>query len=343
MKIVNLTDEQKVFFSGMDPFEILDKKQMIPGFCLGTAIETEGKKSDTPAGLMICFLRDDVLIIRWLYVAPEYRKLGYGDELLSAAFDIAKNGGYKYISAYLPVEYGRDYICPDAESYFKSHAFDNSIKLSDNGGMLLSCDIYDDESEENIDAKPYDIFENILMKLEYEERLENLGLLNKVDMEQSKDDELIEVEKITLAVTDVASCKPLVSGTDAKNIVGLNELTIPKLGRGIKRCLKKHKYEGENDLEKLSPEWFDMEISSCALLDDEVCGLFLVHKDEEGGYWAEYLYDVSKESKANLVNMLKRSATLFVNNCPRSAKVNIRIYSTETKSLLKKLFPKKEL
>ena len=340
MKIINLTDEQKVFFSGMDPFEILDKKQMIPGFCLGAAIETEGKKSDTPAGLMICFLRDDVLIIRWLYVAPEYRKLGYGDELLSAAFDIAKNGGYKYISAYLPVEYGRDYISPDAESYFKSHAFDNSIKLSDNGGMLLSCDIYDDESEENIDAKPYDIFENILKKLEYEERLENLGLLNKVDMEQSKDDELIEVEKITLAVTDIASCELLTSENSAKNIGSISELTIPKLGRGINRCLKKHKLEGEVDLNKLSPDWYDPELSSCALEEDEVCGLFLLHKDDEGAYWTEYLYDVSKNSKLNIINMLKRSASMFVKNCPANTKLNIKIYSADTKALVNKLFSK---
>ena len=342
MKIINLKDEQKVFFAGMDPFEILEKKQVLPGFVLGAAIEEKGKKRDTPVGLMICFIRDDVLVIRWFYVAPEYRKKGYGEELLAAAFDVARQGGYKYISAYMPAEYGRDYICPDAEGYFRSHAFDKIMKLADNGGSLLIGEVYDDE-DEYYEVEPYDIFEKLLKNLEEDERLENLGLLNKVEMDDKSDEELPEVERLTLAVTDVASCKPLVSGTDAKNIVGLNELTIPKLGRGIKRCLKKHKYEGENDLEKLSPEWFDMEISSCALLDDEVCGLFLVHKDEEGGYWAEYLYDVSKESKANLLNMLKRSATLFVNNCPRSAKVNIRIYSTETKSLLKKIFPKKEL
>ncbi|MBQ7707797.1 MAG: GNAT family N-acetyltransferase [Lachnospiraceae bacterium] len=339
MKIINLKDEQKVFFAGMDPFEILDKKQALPGFTLGAAIENEGK-SDTPVGLMICYFRDDIIIIRWFYVAPEYRGKGYGEELLSAALEVAKQGGYKYISAYLPAEYGRNYICPDAEEYFKAHAFDNMMMLANNGGKLISCDVFDEDDEYH-EVEPYDIFEKLLKKLEEEERLENLGLLNKVEMDDSKDEELAEVESITLAVTDVASCKSLKSGAGAPNVKGINELTIPKLGRGIKRCLKKHKYGGDEDLEKLTPEWYDMELSSCALEDDEVCGLFLLHKDDEGVYWTEYLYDVSKNSKINLINMLKRSAAIFVEKCPPNAKLNVNIYSAETKALIMKLFPKK--
>ncbi|MBQ8086745.1 MAG: hypothetical protein IJ232_11640, partial [Lachnospiraceae bacterium] len=82
------------------------------------------------------------------------------------------------------------------------------------------------------------------------------------------------------------------------------------------------------------------ELSSCALEEDEVCGLFLLHKDDEGAYWTEYLYDVSKNSKLNIINMLKRSASMFVKNCPANAKLNIKIYSADTKALVNKLFSK---
>ena len=340
MKIIELKDEQKIFFAGMDPFEILEKKQALSGFCLGAAVESEGKKSDTPVGLMVCLFRDDILIIRWLYVAPEHRKKGYGDELVSAALEIAKNGGYKYISAYMPAEYGREYICPDAEAYFRAHAFDNVMKLADNGGKLLIGDIYEDDEAEIVNVAPYDIFENLLKKLEEEERLENLGLINKVDMEDSKDDELIDPQQITLSIKEIAACEVLSSGSVAKNVVSVSELTIPKLGRGIKRCSKKHKYMGGTDLEMVPPEWFDLEVSVCALEEDEVCGLFLLHKDEEGAYWTEYLYDVSKNSAINLINMLKKASRVFVEKCPPNTKLNIKVYSGETKALLKKLFPK---
>ena len=340
MKIIELKDEQKIFFAGMDPFEILDKKQALSGFCLGAAVESEGKKSDTPVGLMVCLFRDDILIIRWLYVAPEHRKKGYGEELLSAALHVAREGGYKYISAYMPADYGREYICPDAEGFFKAHAFDESSRLANNGAKLLFGEVYKDDEAQDFNVEPYDIFENLLKKLEEEERLENLGLLNKVEMDDSKEDELIEPEHITLAIPDIATCEILNSSSVAKNIVSLSELTIPKLGRGIKRCSKKHKYMGGTDLEMVSPEWFDLEVSVCALEEDEVCGLFLLHKDEEGAYWTEFLYDVSKNSSINLINMLKKASRVFVEKCPPNTKLNIKVYSGETKALLKKLFPK---
>lgn len=342
MKIIQLNEEQKVYFSGLDPFEILDKTQNLKSFCLGTAIP--GDDYDIPTGLMICLAENNVLIIRWLYVAPEYRGQGYGDALISKAFEFASKAEYEHVCAYIPFEYGRKFVCPFEEEYLKGHAFDRVLIINDKGGRLLAAEVAEDD-DALLKVEPYNIFEKLLEQLEEEERAADASLMKKVDIDDQKEEEETKHKTISITAGEVKNSALLSkSKSDTGNVVGVMELTLPKLGRGIRRCLKKHSYvEGgidiEKDLETLSPEWFDTELSSCAMNDDEVCGLFLIHKSANGEYWTEYLYDVSKHSKQNLMNMLKRSAAIF-SEYPEDTKINIRITNKESEALLQNLFSK---
>ena len=337
MKIINIKDDQKAYFLGFDPFELLDKKQSREGFFFGAA--EEGEASDTPVGLMICLLDKDVLVIRWLFVDPEYRGKGYGDALLEKAFLVAEKAGCKHVSAYLPKEYGRDFICPFEEEYFKAHAFDQSVQGVRNGGTLMVADIL--EGEDDLwEVKPYRMFEKLLQQLDEEEREIDRGLMNIIDSTQAEDEENIASQEVLITADEIA--KRLISKRRNTGAVGISELTVPKLGRGIRRCEKKHAYkDGEENLYELSPECFDMELSSCVMEEDEVSGLFLIRKDEAGEFWAEYLYDVSNCFEEHLRYMIMRSASCFVDAYPPETKLHVCIRKEKVKALVKRLFPDK--
>ena len=168
MKLVLIKEEEKVLFAELDPFGFLDSEERVNELCFG-AVE-EGEDGDIPVGLMICFHDDELMMVRWLLVAPEYRGKGYGDELLSAAFTAAQNAGLKEVGAYLTKDKDRELICPDEEMYLKMNAFDREVTVSDDGSRVFIADVYAEDDEEMEGIKPYDIFENLMKELEAAEQ-----------------------------------------------------------------------------------------------------------------------------------------------------------------------------
>ena len=72
---------------------------------------------------MICAKTDDCLIIEWICVAPSYRMQGIGGQLLSAAFDLAKQQQLPEVCAYVNREFGREMVCPGEEVFLGDHLF----------------------------------------------------------------------------------------------------------------------------------------------------------------------------------------------------------------------------
>ena len=340
MKIVKINEEQKMLFAALDPFEMLDRKRNSPEYYLGTVLEEEGL--DVPTGLMICTVERGTIVIHWLYVEPKYRGMEMGSALLSAAFDVARKGEYKQVCAYLPNLYGRNYVCPKEDEYLRYHGFDNEWKLKEQGGRLLAADV--GESDDTLKLSPYDMFEKILEQLEEEEDAYNTGLLSASDeSETEKSDEKISAEEeVFFTAEDVAGSPLVKNNIEVSNVGSLNELTLNKLGRALSACLKKRPSVAYGEeLYHLSPDWFDAEISSFVTKKDQVCGLFLVHKDEEEVFWTDYLFAFGEEANNSLLKMLRRSASAFVEKYPSNTKVVVKMRTQEIKALVEGIFPNK--
>ena len=325
MKIVRLNKENQVFFAGLDPLGYLENKFRIPCVVLGAA--QEGKDSDVPAGLMITGFYQEMLVVMWLYVEPDFRGQGYGDGLLETAFEMAEHAGCNYVGAYISADYGREYLCPKEEDYLRNHGFDISKKLRNRGGVLLASKMH--KNDENIEVQPYDIFEGLIARLDE----------NEANVQADSKEDSFVLESITVSKKEIASNKILNTGDVSEDVVGLGELTIPQLTRGIKQCLKKHPYHGDLDFTVFSADMFDMEISSCILENHEVTGLFLVRKAGDD-YCLEYFFGIGQHGSNKQMDMLKRSARKFVEQCSEDAELQIRIFNPETRQLVKKIFDK---
>ena len=139
MKTVKINNEEKVMFRNLDPFGYLENEEMENELVLGIA--DDGEVSDIPVGLMFCCYDETMFLIRWIYVAPEYRGNGYGDELLSAAFTAAENAGIPEVGALITKDEDRDKICPDEEAFLKFHGFDKEVELSEDGSRMFVAEV----------------------------------------------------------------------------------------------------------------------------------------------------------------------------------------------------------
>lgn len=146
MKIVLLDQENVKYFYGLDPFSYLDaplSPEIIP---LGAV--SEGEEQDEPAGLIILESYPDKLLIRWLFVDPEKRSQGYGDALLSAAFEAAERLDKKAVAAMYGKEPERKDLCPKEREYFQYHGFDSETVPGDYGEPMSV--IYMDDVDAHI-------------------------------------------------------------------------------------------------------------------------------------------------------------------------------------------------
>lgn len=251
MKIINLTNKDKVYFSGLDPLEMLEEAQDKEEFCLGASNDTE--EGDVPTGLIICSQRGSEVIIRWLYVEPKERGKGYGEALLSRVWEAAEQAGCRYLCAYVPRRYGWDYLCPSGDNFLKNQGFDTCFASSDESGKLYVLDM---EGEE--DSLPMsDEFSGAFvaeMPSETSDRMK--ALLVRLDRE----------EPSRTAEAAVLYDEELTS----KERVSLSELTLPQLGRCIEKYLSDNPQSGPKDgAFDFPPTWFDLEKSTCIIADGE--------------------------------------------------------------------------
>ena len=135
-----LVDSSNVeYFAGCDPFSYVDTG--LPDTCFMVGAVRQADSGDEPTGLIICESYYEYLIIRWLYVCPEYRGQGYGDALLSAAFDAGAAGKKTTLAVMFGNEPERKLICPGEREYFAYHGFDREEIIGISGNRMLCASL----------------------------------------------------------------------------------------------------------------------------------------------------------------------------------------------------------
>lgn len=122
-------------------------------------------------------------------------------------------------------------------------------------------------------------------------------------------------------------------------IVPLEELSVMQFRSGIKNCLFNGQSGILEDLGQLSMGWFDTEVSSCTITDDEVSGFFLVRKTPSGVIIPVMLYATGTDYVKNLALMIAQSINVAAKNYPPDTEVVIHRSKKASAALIKKLIP----
>ena len=122
-------------------------------------------------------------------------------------------------------------------------------------------------------------------------------------------------------------------------IVKLEDLSVIQYRTGIRNCV----FNGQNgileDLSYLSMDWFDTEVSSCTITDDEVNGFFLVRTTPSGAAVPVLLYASGPDYIKNLVFMIASSVKAAEKKFPPETEIVIHRSRKASAELIKKLLP----
>ena len=332
MKLVRIEKKDSDYFAELDPFGCLEKEVPFPVFVLG-AVE-EDKEGDTPAGLIICYPDKSVIVVRWIYVLPGYRKQGVSDLLLNAVFEIAENEGKRYVGALIIKEYGRELVCPDEEVFFKMQGFDLEVTFSSGRAKLLLTDVSDSEDDQEADD-----IDEFAQNLFYEYSFDILGSDTKAsEMKERKKNK----SDIAVSVKDVKECDTLFNTkadfSNIEEIVSIADVSFPMLGEGIRRCCKNvvDSCFGE-EIRDIPVSWYDPKLSVCSISGGAVTGLFLVHS-ANGTFWPEYLCASGKNSNSQCLLMVQKAAEMLIKDYPQDTKVAVHCRNQTIRGIMEKLF-----
>ncbi len=122
MKTVQLTGDLLNAFMNLDPFDQAEVLMLKGSFALGVT-ERAQDGTDTPAGILIAAQEDERLVIRWIYVLPEYRGEGIGSHLLQMAFEEAVARDLSEVTARISDRFSEAGLYWDCDSFFVNEVF----------------------------------------------------------------------------------------------------------------------------------------------------------------------------------------------------------------------------
>lgn len=151
---------------------------------------------------------------------------------------------------------------------------------------------------------------------------------------------IYEVKKCVKKVGDIANFTIMKIGS-SKNIKRVEELSIYQFKRGLDDSAFGKRYTQLQNIETLPITWFELQASSCVLIDNEVNGLVLVHKQSEEELEIVLIYSSAEIDKLDTIRMIKMSLESIYNNYKPETELVIRYSSLEEEQLINKMFQQK--
>ncbi len=121
-------------------------------------------------------------------------------------------------------------------------------------------------------------------------------------------------------------------------ITSLSGVTVMQYRSFIKNCLFKGRYGLLEDLAYLPKNWFEQEISACALTDEDVCGMLLLKKAPSGMLFALLYTAFGPDYQKNLGLMMAYAAKKVVELYPEDTRLVIRRHNEMVKKLTDRFF-----
>ena len=123
-----------------------------------------------------------------------------------------------------------------------------------------------------------------------------------------------------------------------KDVGSINELDEKQLRKGIMNCIFSGRKSIPPDLVERPIEWFDGYVSSYAVEEEKIKGLFLVRRNEEDELELVMLQYIGNDSR-QMISLLRDSFRTAFNLYPDTTVVVIPRNTPESEGLSGKLFP----
>ena len=151
-----------------------------------------------------------------------------------------------------------------------------------------------------------------------------------------------ESRSIKVTVNDALGSKIPQIKKSHLTIVPLGGIELIQFRQGITNCL----FSGMNglydDLALLPKEWYEQDISCCAIQDNKIAGLFLVHKYPSGLLAPVLLFGAGADARMTILQMLGFFIRSASKKYSPDTGIVIRCRTERTDKLVKYLFPKKK-
>ena len=251
-----------------------------------------------------------------------------------------------------------EYIDPDMAENL-DRAFFRSIGATDDNDVPVGAIVYElKNSESEFDTKSRirslkadseDVKNNLLeqYKSEIEEEEVEESFYESEDEVMSKKLEengfSLEVAESLDVVLSLEDVKHLSESVKLKKlpsfITSLSETTILQYRQFTKKCLFNGKRGLLDDLAYLPKNWFEQDVSACAIEDDNITGVLLIKKAPSGKLFTLLYTAFGPDFQKTLALMMAYSAQKIVELYPEAdTKVVIRRHNEMVKKLTDKFF-----
>ncbi|MCR5627706.1 MAG: hypothetical protein K6F99_10330 [Lachnospiraceae bacterium] len=150
-----------------------------------------------------------------------------------------------------------------------------------------------------------------------------------------------ESRDVSLTVQDLTGLK-LAKKKPAFYIKPISELNFRQFRNGIIDVLFYERKGLMEDLAWVSMDWFEQDISSCVVMDDDVKGFFLVHKTTTGILFPVLLFAVDIDQNKTVLELLRFTVREVIKRYPSETEIVIRRHNSTVRALVQNLFPGKE-
>ena len=147
---------------------------------------------------------------------------------------------------------------------------------------------------------------------------------------------------LLFTVGDAISNKRVDFTRHTKNIIPVSQISEVQFKQWTKYCLYYDECGINDDLENLPKSWYDEDISCCAVLDDKILGMLLVHVFPNGEITPVLLFSTGKNATAVVLNMIRFFVVEAEKKYPKNTKIVVTRRREITRRLMDSLFPKKQ-
>ena len=145
-------------------------------------------------------------------------------------------------------------------------------------------------------------------------------------------------EPLRLSLKEIGDTDFFKNSKMPKDVGSINELDEKQLRKGIMNCIFSGRKSIPPDLVERPIEWFDGYVSSYAVEEEKIKGLFLVRRNEEDELELVMLQYIGNDSR-QMISLLRDSFRTAFNLYPDTTVVVIPRNTPESEGLSGKLFP----
>jgi hypothetical protein len=146
-------------------------------------------------------------------------------------------------------------------------------------------------------------------------------------------------EPLRLTLREIGDTDFFKNSKMPRDVGSINEMDEKQFRKGVMNCIFSGRKDIPPDLVNRPIEWFDGYVSSFAVEDEKIKGLFLVRKNEEEELELILLQYIGKDSGKQMISMLRDSFRTAFSLYPDSTVVVIPRNTTGAEGLTQKLFP----